>query len=196
MQKKYIIKDIQARQILDSRGNPTIETDVILEDGSFGRASVPSGASTGSQEAIELRDQDETTYNGKGVLKAVWNVNGKIKDVLNNNSAEDQSTIDHLMLDLDGTKNKANLGANAILSVSLATAKAVANSKGIPFYRYIAEIAGTEKNMSLPMPMMNIMNGGAHADWCTDFQEYMIIPKSEHITDRMAEHIVTLLKLS
>lgn len=178
MQKKYIIKDIQARQILDSRGNPTIETDVILEDGSFGRASVPSGASTGSQEAIELRDQDETTYNGKGVLKAVWNVNGKIKDVLNNNSAEDQSTIDHLMLDLDGTKNKANLGANAILSVSLATAKAVANSKGIPFYRYIAEIAGTEKNMSLPMPMMNIMNGGAHADWCTDFQEYMVIPKS------------------
>ena len=188
MQKKYIIKDIQARQILDSRGNPTIETDVILEDGSFGRASVPSGASTGSQEAIELRDQDETTYNGKGVLKAVWNVNGKIKDVLNNNSAEDQSTIDHLMLDLDGTKNKANLGANAILSVSLATAKAVANSKGIPFYRYIAEIAGTEKNMSLPMPMMNIMNGGAHADWCTDFQEYMVIPKSADSIQRAIQY--------
>lgn len=177
MNHNFIIKDIHARQILDSRGNPTVEADVTLEDGSLGRAAVPSGASTGSHEAVELRDNDPTIYDGKGVLKAVWSVNGKIRDILVTNSATDQRVVDQLMLDLDDTPNKSNLGANAILAVSLATAKAVANSRRIPFYQYIAEIAGTADRMSLPMPMMNVMNGGAHADWCTDCQEYMIIPK-------------------
>ena len=185
MRNDFIIKDIHARQILDSRGNPTVEADVLLENGAFGRASVPSGASTGSHEAIELRDQDETIYDGKGVLKAIWSVNGKIKDILVSNSA-DQSTVDRLMLDLDGTENKSNLGANAILAVSLATAKAVANARQIPFYQYVAEIANTQSRMSLPIPMMNVMNGGAHADWCTDCQEYMIIPKG---ADSMAKAV-------
>ena len=173
----FIISDIRARQILDSRGNPTVEADVYLEGGASGRASVPSGASTGTLEALELRDGDEKVYGGKGVLKAVWNVNSKIKDVLVGNSA-DQKTVDSLMLELDGTKNKDSLGANAILAVSLATAKAVANARRIPLYYYIAELAGTTGQMSIPMPMMNVMNGGAHADWATDFQEYMIIPRS------------------
>ncbi|MBR6964998.1 phosphopyruvate hydratase [Candidatus Saccharibacteria bacterium] len=173
----FIISDIKARQILDSRGNPTVEVDVYLEGGASGRASVPSGASTGTLEALELRDGDEKVYGGKGVLKAVWNVNSKIKDVLVGNSA-DQKTVDSLMLELDGTKNKESLGANAILAVSLATAKAVANARRIPLYYYVAELAGTTGQMSIPMPMMNVMNGGAHADWATDFQEYMIIPRS------------------
>lgn len=171
-----IIKDIKARQVLDSRGNPTVEADVHLESGEFGRAIVPSGASTGSGEALELRDGDKSRYGGKGVSKAVWNVNSKIKDILVGNTSE-QGMVDHLMLELDGTENKTNLGANAILAVSLANAKANAKANRLPFYRYVAEIAGTTEEMSLPMPMMNVMNGGEHASWATDFQEYMIIPK-------------------
>lgn len=178
MQKDCTIKLIKARQILDSRGNPTVETDVVLESGHAGRAAVPSGASTGAGEALELRDNDESRFGGKGVLKAVWNVNSKIADVLVGNDASDQRKLDQLMLDLDGTENKSNLGANAILSVSLAAAKAVAHAKGRRFYEYVADIAGTTEEMRLPMPMMNVMNGGAHADWSTDFQEYMIIPIS------------------
>ena len=179
MQKdNCIIKYIKARQILDSRGNPTVETDVVLESGHAGRAAVPSGASTGAGEALELRDNDDSRFGGKGVLKAVWNVNSKIADVLVGNDASDQRKLDQLMLDLDGTENKSNLGANAILSVSLAAAKAVAHAKGRRFYEYVADIAGTTEEMRLPMPMMNVMNGGAHADWSTDFQEYMIIPVS------------------
>lgn len=173
----FTISDIKARQILDSRGNPTVEADVYLNNGVAGRAAVPSGASTGMLEALELRDGDDAVYNGKGVLKAVWNINSKIKDVLVGNSA-DQNTVDSLMLELDGTENKSNLGANAILAVSLATAKAVANARKIPLYYYIAELAGTTEEMCLPMPMMNVMNGGEHAAWATDFQEYMIIPRS------------------
>ncbi len=172
------IKYIHARQILDSRGNPTVEADVILESGHAGRAAVPSGASTGAGEALELRDGDQDRYNGKGVLKAVWNVNNKISDVLIGNDASNQRQIDHLMLDLDGTENKSNLGANAILAVSLACAKASAHAKKQRFYEYIADLAGTRGEMRLPMPMMNVMNGGAHADWSTDFQEYMIVPIS------------------
>ena len=170
-----VIKDIRARQILDSRGNPTVEADVILSTGDMGRASVPSGASTGAGEALELRDNDKGFYDGKSVLKAVWNVTNRIRDVLVDNSA-DQEMVDQLMLDLDGTDNKSSLGANAILAVSLANAKAVANSRNLPLFKHIADLAGTTKEMCLPMPMMNVMNGGAHADWSTDFQEYMIIP--------------------
>ena len=177
-EKNTNIKRIHARQILDSRGNPTVEADVVLEDGSTGRAAVPSGASTGAGEALELRDGDKERYDGKGVLKAVWNVNNKIADVLIGNDATKQREIDQLMLDLDGTDNKSKLGANAILAVSLAVAKAAAHSKGMRLYEYIAELAGTTDEMCLPMPMMNVMNGGAHAGWSTDFQEYMIIPVS------------------
>lgn len=177
-EKNFNIKFIHARQILDSRGNPTVEADVILESGHAGRASVPSGASTGAGEALELRDGDKDRFGGKGVLKAVWNVNNKIADVLVGNDASNQRQIDQLMLDLDGTENKSNLGANAILAVSLAVAKAVAHAKGLRPYEYIAEIAGTTDQMCLPMPMMNVMNGGEHANWSTDFQEYMIIPVS------------------
>ena len=179
----FVISNIKARQILDSRGNPTVEADVFLESGQAGRAAVPSGASTGAGEALELRDGDPKFYQGKSVLKAVWNVNSKIKDVLVGNSAE-QAVVDQILLDLDGTENKSRLGANAILAVSLATAKAVARAKRMPFYAYVAELAGTLDEMSLPMPMMNVMNGGEHADWATDFQEYMIIPKgAENIAD-------------
>ncbi len=172
----FTISDIKARQVLDSRGNPTVEAEVYLENGSFGRAIVPSGASTGSGEALELRDGDNSLYNGKSVLKAVWNVNSKIRDVLVGNTSN-QKIVDRMMLDLDGTKNKSSLGANAILAVSLANAKANAKAEKIPFYQHIAELAGTTDEMSIPMPMMNVMNGGAHASWSTDFQEYMIIPK-------------------
>ena len=171
----YTISKIKARQVLDSRGNPTVEAEVWLEKGGFGRAIVPSGASTGSGEALELRDGDESHFGGKGVLKAVWNVNSAISDVLVGNTA-DQTTVDQMMLDLDGTENKSNLGANAILAVSLANAKANANARKMPFYQYVAELAGTKDQMSIPMPMMNVMNGGTHADWSMDFQEYMIIP--------------------
>ena len=173
----YVIKDIKARQVLDSRGNPTVEADVYLENGGFGRAIVPSGASTGSGEALELRDGDPERYQGKSVLKAVWNVNSKIRDVLVGNTAEPR-TVDQMMLDLDGTENKSSLGANAILAVSLANAKANAKAAKMPFYQYVAELAGTTDQMSIPMTMMNVMNGGAHASWSTDFQEYMIIPRS------------------
>ena len=174
---KNVIKDIKARQVLDSRGNPTVEAEVYLENGGFGRAIVPSGASTGAGEALELRDGDPKRYGGKSVLKAVWNVNSKIRDVLVGNTANPR-TVDQMMLDLDGTDNKSSLGANAILAVSLANAKANAKAAKIPFYQYIARLAGTENSMSIPMPMMNVMNGGAHASWSTDFQEYMIVPKS------------------
>ena len=172
----FIISNVKARQVLDSRGNPTVEAEVFLENGGFGRAIVPSGASTGSGEALELRDGDKSKYGGKGVLKAVWNVNSKIRDVLVDNSS-DPKYVDQIMCELDGTENKTNLGANAILAVSLANAKANARANRLPFYRYVAELAGTTDQMSIPMPMMNVMNGGEHASWATDFQEYMIIPR-------------------
>ena len=173
---RFTIDNIKARQVLDSRGNPTVEAEVYLSNGGFGRAIVPSGASTGSGEALELRDGDKDKYNGKGVLKAVWNINSKIRDVLVDNTS-DPMIVDQFMLDLDGTENKTNLGANAILAVSLANAKANARAMRMPFYLYIAELTGTTDEMSIPMPMMNVMNGGEHASWATDFQEYMIIPK-------------------
>jgi enolase len=166
------IVDIVAREILDSRGNPTIEVDVTLEDGSMGRAAVPSGASTGAHEAVELRDGDKTRYLGKGVLKACDSVNRDIFDAIGGFDAEDQIHIDETMIALDGTPNKARLGANAILGVSLACAKAAADVVGLPLYRYIG---GTQTRV-LPLPMMNIINGGAHADNPIDFQEFMILP--------------------
>lgn len=172
---KEIISEIKARQVLDSRGNPTVEADVVLKSGEMGRAIVPSGASTGKREALELRDGYKNYYGGKGVLKAVWNINGKIRDLLVENTAE-QNVVDTMMCEMDGTPDKSRLGANAILAVSLATAKAVAATRKIPFYKYVASLAGTDEKMSLPMPMMNVMNGGAHAGWSTDFQEYMIVP--------------------
>ena len=166
------IIDIIGRQILDSRGNPTVEVDVILEDGSMGRAAVPSGASTGAHEAVELRDGDKSRYGGKGVLKAVDAVNNEIFDALGGMDAESQAQIDETMIALDGTPNKARLGANAILGVSLAAAKAAAMSADLPLYRYVG---GTAARL-LPVPMMNIINGGAHADNPIDFQEFMIMP--------------------
>ena len=166
------IIDITAREILDSRGNPTVEVDVVLEDGSMGRAAVPSGASTGAHEAVELRDGDKARYLGKGVTKAVAAVNGEIFDALAGMEAEDQIAIDRAMIELDGTPNKSRLGANAILGVSLATAKAAADASGLPLYRYVG---GASAHL-LPVPMMNIINGGAHADNPIDFQEFMIMP--------------------
>ena len=192
----FVISNIKARQVLDSRGNPTVEAEVFLENGGYGRAIVPSGASTGSGEALELRDGDKDRYDGKGVLKAVWNVNSKIKDVLVGNSS-DQSFVDNMMRNLDGTENKSSLGANAILAVSLANAKANARAYRLPFYRYVAELAGTLDEMSIPMPMMNVMNGGEHAAWATDFQEYMIVPRSAgNIADavRMGAEVFHALK--
>jgi enolase len=166
------IADVHAREILDSRGNPTIEVDVILEDGSFGSAAVPSGASTGEHEACELRDGDMDRYGGKGTLRAVENVNETIAEALEGLDADDQAGIDDLLLDLDGTENKSNLGANAILGVSLAAAKAAAGFYGLPLYRYLGGIYGN----TLPVPMMNILNGGKHADNTVDIQEFMIMP--------------------
>ncbi|MFI5236765.1 MAG: phosphopyruvate hydratase [Ignavibacteriales bacterium] len=166
------IVDVLAREILDSRGNPTIEVEVMLESGIIGRAAVPSGASTGEHEAVELRDGDKGRYNGKGVLKAVENVNEKIADQIIEFDAADQSAIDQLLINLDGTENKSNLGANAILGVSLACAKASAEALNIPLYRYI----GGTNARTLPVPMMNILNGGKHADNTVDFQEFMIMP--------------------
>ncbi|MFO1243324.1 MAG: phosphopyruvate hydratase [Rickettsiales bacterium] len=163
---------IKGREILDSRGNPTVEVDVLLEDGSFGRAAVPSGASTGSHEAIELRDGDKKRYLGKGVLKAVDYVNGEIADALMGLDADDQLKIDAMMISLDGTENKFRIGANAILGVSLAVAKAAAESAALPLYRYI----GGARAHILPVPMMNIINGGAHADNPIDIQEFMVMP--------------------
>ena len=170
------IANIKAREVLDSRGNPTVEADVILEDGTLGRACAPSGASTGSREALELRDQDASRYLGKGVRKAVDAVNGKIREALVGKDAADQRGLDNLMLELDGTDNKANLGANAILAVSLAAAKAAAESLGKPLYAHIAELNGTAGQFSMPVPMMNILNGGEHADNNVDIQEFMVQP--------------------
>ena len=185
------IKDIHAREIIDSRGNPTIEVDVILESGVLGRAAVPSGASTGIREALELRDKDER-FLGKGVLKAVNNVNNIIREKLIGLEASNQELIDNTMIELDGTKNKNNLGANATLGVSLAVLKASANEVNMPLYKYVGE------GKTLPYPMMNILNGGAHADNHLDFQEFMIIPKRDTIKERIrvgAEVFHTLKKV-
>ena len=192
----FEIQKIHARQIMDSRGNPTIECDITLSDGAFGRAAVPSGASTGSFEALELRDGGNT-YMGKGVLTAVKNVNELIAPALIGMDASKQTEIDEKMLTLDGTPNKDKLGANAILAVSMALAHAVANAKHIPLYKYIAEIYGNENPCVLPRPMMNIINGGAHADNGLDAQEFMIIPngaKSEVEAIRMGSEIFHHLK--
>ena len=170
------IVDIKAREVMDSRGNPTVEADVLLEGGFFGTACAPSGASTGSREALELRDGDKSRYMGKGVLTAVNNINGEIKEALLGMNATDQKALDNKMLELDGTENKAKLGANAILAVSLAAAKAAAVSKGIELYEHIAELNGTAGQYSMPLPMMNIINGGEHADNNVDIQEFMVQP--------------------
>ncbi|MDO7875388.1 phosphopyruvate hydratase [Hymenobacter sp. ASUV-10] len=167
-----IISQIHARQIFDSRGNPTIEVDVTTDSGATGRAAVPSGASTGKHEAVELRDDDKSKYMGKGVLKAVDNVNNKIAEELVGFSVYEQALLDKIMLEMDGTPNKANLGANAILGVSLAAARAAAQDAGMPLYRYVGGVGAT----TLPVPMMNILNGGSHADNSIDFQEFMIMP--------------------
>ncbi len=170
------IKHIHARQILDSRGNPTLEADVILENGILGRAAVPSGASTGLHEAIELRDEDMKMYGGKGVLRAVENVNKEIAQALQGMDVSKQRELDQKMIDLDGIKNKARLGANAILSVSLAAAHAAAKAQNKPLYAYIASLAGKSEANLLPVPMMNIINGGKHGGWGADIQEFMILP--------------------
>src|ERR1043165_4242861 len=166
------IEHVQAREILDSRGNPTVEAEVVLADGAMGRAAVPSGASTGEHEAVELRDGDKKRYGGKGVLKAVQNVNDIIAPALQGFDALDQAEVDRALIDLDGTKNKSKLGANALLAVSMATARAAAVQLEIPLYRYL----GGPNSRTLPVPMMNIVNGGAHADNNVDFQEFMILP--------------------
>lgn len=186
------IKDIIGREVLDSRGNPTVEVDVILENDVLGRASVPSGASTGSKEALELRDEDNTRYQGMGVLKAINNVNGVIHDNLIGKDVINQSEIDNIMIELDGTSNKSNLGANAILGVSLACLKAAANDSEIPLYKYVGN------GRSLPILMMNILNGGVHADNNLDFQEFMIIPQAITVKERIrigAEIFHTLKKV-
>ncbi|HEY0652171.1 MAG TPA: phosphopyruvate hydratase [Chryseosolibacter sp.] len=188
-----LIESIHARQILDSRGNPTVEVDVVTETGAFGRAAVPSGASTGTHEAVELRDGDKKRYVGKGVLKAVENVNTKIAEEIVGFSVLDQGLIDKIMLELDATPNKGNLGANAILGVSLAVAKAAAMEVGLPLYRYIG---GVNAN-TLPVPMMNILNGGGHADNKIDFQEFMVMPvKADTFSEslRMGTEIFHTLK--
>jgi len=170
-----IIADVRAREILDSRGNPTVEADVVLKSGVTGRAAVPSGASTGEREALELRDGDARRFGGKGVRKAVAHVNGEIRTALKGCEVRDQRAIDRLMIDLDGTPTKSRLGANALLAVSLATARAAAADAGEPLYRYLNHLAG-KPPMCMPVPMMNIINGGAHADNNIDFQEFMILP--------------------
>ena len=170
------IAKIHARQILDSRGNPTLEAEVTLADGAFGRAAVPSGASTGTKEAVELRDGDKTRYLGKGVKDAVANVNGAIADALAGLDAADQRGLDRRLIDLDGTENKGRLGANALLGVSLAAAHAVAASRRQPLWRYLRELSGASGPVQLPLPMMNIINGGAHADNNVDLQEFMVLP--------------------
>ena len=169
------ITKIHARQILDSRGNPTVEADVTLEDGSLGRAAIPSGASIGTYEALELRDDNPKLYGGKSVLKAVANVNTKISDTLVNQESENQETLDQMMIDLDGSENKSNLGANAILAVSLAIAKAAALSQNKPLYEYIGVLAGNT-TFQLPLPLMNFINGGKHGGWAADLQEFMVFP--------------------
>ena len=187
------ITNISAREILDSRGNPTVEVDVLLEDGSFGRAAVPSGASTGAHEAVELRDGDQSRFLGKGVLKAVEAAQTEILDAIGGMEAEEQVAVDEAMIELDGTPNKARLGANAILGVSLAVAKAAAEASGLPLYRYVGGVQGRV----LPVPMMNIINGGAHADNPIDFQEFMIMPVgAESLADavRMGSEVFHTLK--
>jgi enolase len=175
------IVDVHAREILDSRGNPTIEVDVLLQSGSIGRAAVPSGASTGAHEANELRDEDKKRYSGKGVLKAVRIVNEVIAEALNGENASDQTNIDNLLIELDGTENKSKLGANAILGVSLACAKAAAQVAGLPLFRYV----GGTQACTLPVPLMNILNGGAHADNGLDIQEFMIVPCLENFSESL-----------
>lgn len=170
------IVNIIGREVMDSRGNPTVEAEVYLESGAWGRACAPSGASTGSREALELRDGDKARYLGKGVLKAVTAVNEQIKSALLGQNAHQQQQLDHIMLELDGTENKEKLGANAILAVSLAVAKAAANDKNIPLYQHIADLNGTPGQYSMPVPMMNILNGGEHADNNVDIQEFMVQP--------------------
>ncbi len=172
---KTKIAAVRAREILDSRGNPTLEVDVTLEGGARGRAGVPSGASTGAHEALELRDGDPKRYGGKGVLKAVANVNGEIAAAVTGMAADDQQALDRRLIAVDGTRDKSRLGANAILGVSLATAHAAAAARGMPLYRHLAGVAGTELG-PLPTPMCNILNGGKHADGSTDFQEFMVMP--------------------
>ncbi|MGE5540036.1 MAG: phosphopyruvate hydratase [Gemmatimonas sp.] len=187
------IVDIHAREILDSRGNPTVEVDVVLENGAMGRAAVPSGASTGAHEAVELRDGDKKRYGGKGVRKAVAAVNGELFETLGGMDAEDQIALDRAMIELDGTKNKGRLGANAILGVSLAAAKAAAVSANLPLYAYVGGVSAR----TLPVPMMNIVNGGAHADNPIDFQEFMIMPVgAESIADavRMGAEVFHALR--
>ena len=191
------ISQIRARQILDSRGNPTVEVDVITEKGFLGRAAVPSGASTGKHEAMELRDNDKKYYLGKGVLHAVGNVNGIINNELKGTSVYEQVAIDNMMIELDGTENKSRLGANAILGVSLATAKAASLEVGQPLFKYVG---GVDANL-LPIPMMNILNGGAHADNSVDFQEFMIMPigakkfsESLRMRTEVFHHLKTVLK--
>jgi len=176
------ILDVHARQILDSRGNPTVEVEVLLEDGSMGRAAVPSGASTGAHEAVEKRDGDDSRYLGKGVTRAVEAVRDEIAQAVVGRDAEDQEEIDALLIELDGTENKSRLGANAILGVSLATAKAAADARGLPLYRYVGGVAAH----LLPVPMMNIINGGEHADNPIDFQEFMVMPVG---ADSLAEAV-------
>ena len=173
------IKDVIGREIIDSRGNPTVEVDVILENGILGRAAVPSGASTGEREALELRDGDKSRFMGKGVLKAVENVNGPLRDLVIGMDAADQKKLDYAMIELDGTETKSKFGANAILGISMAAMKASAIEAGLPLYRYIG------KGTTLPRPMMNIINGGAHADNKLDFQEFMIIPQRDTIRERL-----------
>lgn len=188
-----LIESIHARQILDSRGNPTVEVDVVTESGAFGRAAVPSGASTGSHEAVELRDNDKKVYVGKGVLKAVENVNTKIASEIIGFDVFDQNLLDKIMIELDGTANKANLGANAILGTSLAIAKAAAIEAGLPLYRYIGGVSAN----TLPVPMMNILNGGSHADNSIDFQEFMVMPvKADTFSEslRMGTEVFHTLK--
>lgn len=170
------ISNIQAREVIDSRGNPTVEAVITLDNGTTGRAIVPSGASTGAREAIELRDEDKSRFMGKGVLKAVENVNTEIAKLIVGMDTEDQAGIDNAMIELDGTDNKGRLGANALLAVSLAAAHAAANDKGLPLYQYLGDKFGTNANFRLPVPMMNIINGGEHADNSVDMQEFMIVP--------------------
>jgi enolase len=188
-----LIESIHARQILDSRGNPTVEVDVVTESGAFGRAAVPSGASTGTHEAVELRDGDKKRYVGKGVLKAVENVNSKISAEIIGFDVFDQNLLDKIMIELDGTPNKGNLGANAILGTSLAIAKAAAMESGVPLYRYIGGVSAN----TLPVPMMNILNGGSHADNSIDFQEFMVMPvKADTFSEslRMGTEVFHTLK--
>src|SRR4051812_32319791 len=166
------IVDVVAREILDSRGNPTVEADVLIESGVMGRAAVPSGASTGSREALELRDGDAKRFGGKGVLRAVENINTEVSEAIMGLDAQEQSFIDRTLIDLDGTENKGRLGANALLAVSMAVAKAAAEESGLPLYRYF----GGSGAMQMPVPMMNVVNGGAHANNSLDIQEFMIVP--------------------